>query len=582
MRFALRFLRPTPFQRIATFTPRRLASSASSPKRTLRNGNELVSEQPSSSLEPPNLDATKTKDLVASFAEFMDLVKEQPKLDGGKFQVPSQPKIAENIVRFLFERRLFEEAVDMYRRMLDDGILPSPSTDALFLAISLAASKAPAQDQLEGFQTILAYSSFTEPHFLELLDHIATLNIPPDTAARLTRLFISVKGDEYHPSRLLLGRLIDLQAQAGHIMAAADTIAKYNFDARSDSPFDTVAEPYAVAIRAASDQAAVDWIMGVMREKDVPIHITVFNALISRQRHSKDLRKAFAFYGVIIRVAATTPLRPNANTYKHLFRLLGFQYKKDYRPNFSRRHQQPGTVPPPRQFFADMMLLWFSAKFHPPPSDVPSLRQSQMEMDKGLLTLAFRTFLYLDDYPAALVVLRAISDLGLRITEREYFILTRYMARKTYYDVYVARARARTSDTKPVFAFELLGEFKYYKVDQNSGLLYRWVVKRLLARNSERTEKEGEEDEDEMPPKATWRGRIPTFDEILGQDTKLSGDRLDHYPLVSILRRAMRAHASTSDEAWGEEWRKRTVTKARHEMIPKGVELFKWPETKKK
>lgn len=49
-------------------------------------------------------------------------------------------------------------------------------------------------------------------------------------------------------------------------------------------------------------------------------------------------------------------------------------------------------------------------------------------MDQALLTIAFRTFLYLDDYGAALAVLRLIPKMGLKINERTYFIALRFLA----------------------------------------------------------------------------------------------------------------------------------------------------------
>ncbi|KAJ7220046.1 hypothetical protein GGX14DRAFT_389438 [Mycena pura] len=530
----------------------------------------------SAKVTPDQLEEKKTNDLVASFLEFMDLVKDEPKRDARQtdwirnrfreddLQIPSQPKIAENIIHFLVERRLFEGAVAVYQYIIEDGLLPSPSTDALFLAVAMKASKTP--NQLEGFKTILSYRSFTETHFMELLDHIVNLDIGADNAVQLTRLFISVKGKDYRPSRSLIMKLIGLQTQAGQIEAAADTIMEYD----QSQGFDTPAEPYAQMIHSApaSDQEAVDWIMGVMREKDVPVHVMVFNSLIARQKHTPDLRKAFAFYNVIIRLAATTALKPDAITYKHLFRLLGYQYKTNYHRNASRNNKRVAPITPPRQLFADMILLWFSAKFHPPASELASVRRNQFETDQSLLTIAFRAFLYLDDYPAALVVLRTITDVGLRITERTYFILLRYMTRKVYYDVYVARAKSKT----PVLALGLLGPFDHRHIDQDADAAYRWIMHRLLAHNREGQEQTSSE---------SRRGRIPTVSEILKQDLTLSGDTLDFFPLVTILSRALQIRASASEIAWGEQWQKRTMTKARYDMIPKDVELWTWTQKEK-
>ncbi|KAJ6579598.1 hypothetical protein DFH09DRAFT_1310248 [Mycena vulgaris] len=516
--------------------------------------------------------------------DFMDLVKDESdkyekqadwirdRFRAPDLQVPSQAKIAENIIHFLFERRLFEQAVAVYQHLLEDGLRPSPSTDALFLAVTLKASKAPGPDQFEGFQTILAYRSFTETHFMEFLDHIISLDITPDTAVLLTRLFISVKEKGYRPSRTLVMKLVDLQTRAGQIVEAMETIDEYGigeYGLSEGTEFFPPAEPYAQMIVSTpvSDQAAVDWIMGVMKEKDVPIHIMVFNSLIARQKDAKDLRKASAFYGVLIRLAATTSLRPDAKTYSLLFRMYGYHYKPNYKRNASRKNERLPIIIPPRQLFSDMMSLWFSAKTHAPASDVLTLRKKQIATDQSLLTIAFRTFLYLDDYPAALVVLRMISELGLQINEHTYFMLLRHMARKVYYDVH----SSRTKKTPPTFALKMIGQFDNGEIEQDVDVVYRRMMERLLEHNRGRSE--GDETAEPGPP----RGRIPTVDEILEHEHHLSGDRLDLYPLVNILNRAVQTNAPTPGwEIPGKPWRKTSVMKARYEMVPKDIPLWTW------
>ncbi|KAJ6473176.1 hypothetical protein C8R45DRAFT_1103754 [Mycena sanguinolenta] len=538
-------------------------------KENLEQDNDLVSSE------------IKTDDdLVASFLRFIDLVKDEPQRDQTELihdrfqrrdlQIPSRAQIAENVVHSLFERRLFTQAVAVYHHMLEDNLLPSPSTDAIFLAMSLATSTAPGKEQLDALTTILAYRSFTEAHFMEFLDHLVTLNIPLDTIEHLVRVFISVKGEGYRPSRSLVVKLVDIQTQAGEIVAAAETITQYD----SEEGASDVAEPYARIIKSApeGDQEAVDWIMGVMREKDVPISIIVFNALLARQKHARDVRKAFAFYSVLFHLAQTSPLKPNAVTYKHLFRILGYQYKSNHKPNHSRRHEPTGTVIPPRQLFSEMMSMWFSTSSHPPASDSALERQSQIEMDQALLTIAFRAFLYLDDYGAALAVLRLIPQMGLKINERTYFITLRFLARRIYYDVYWARQLF----TQPFLAFELMGPFDHLKMDGDPEEVYRWIMERLLKHNSERAEGE----DITRGVTEAERGRIPTVDAILRHNQRLPGGKIDEYPILKMLRAVLQMRPAAEGLPWGMVWRKKTVRNAWREMIPKNIELWTWPVPK--
>ncbi|KAF8173847.1 hypothetical protein K438DRAFT_1850126 [Mycena galopus ATCC 62051] len=520
-------------------------------------------------------------DLVASFLRFIDLLKDdeteriRDRFGHRDFQIPSRAKIAENVIHSLFERRLFGKAVAVYQHMLADMLIPSPSTDALFLAMTLATSTAPGEDQLEGLKTILAYRSFQEVHFIELLDHLVSLNIPLDTVEHLVRVFIDIKG---RPSQALIVKLVDIQTQAGDVIAAAETVAEYELKGTFDAP----AQPYAQIIKSAptDDQEAVDWIMGVMREKDVPINIMVFNALLGRAKEAGDMRKAFSFYSILSRLAETTPLRPNAVTYKHLFRILGYQYKTNYKPNSSRRNEPIGTIPPPRQLFAEMMTRWFSTGFHPPASDYASERKGQMDADQGLLTIAFRTLVYQDDYAGALVVLRMIPKLGLQINERTYFIILRFLARRVYYDVYWARRQRR----QPFLAFELMGPFDYLKMEQDPEAVYEWIMDGLLKHNAERVP--GDEDEDDwggeerdegVAVKESWRGRIPTVRDIVRQSGgNLLGGRIDYFPIVNMLRRALQMRPSVNGVPWGVAWRKKKVRDAWKEMMPEKLELWAW------
>ncbi|KAJ6615484.1 hypothetical protein B0H10DRAFT_63470 [Mycena sp. CBHHK59/15] len=431
--------------RIPSFT-RGAATPAAS-----RNGHKLFISYEESQ------ERGKSKELIASIEMFLKLARNEPqartglnrlihrKLRGPHLQIPSRSKIMENIISFLVDRHLFEEAVSVYNTILAEGMLPSPSTDALFLAVALVASRAPEASQIKEFKKILSYPSFTESHFLELLDHIVRLNIPPVHAAKLTRLFVSVKGGDYHPSAHIINKLIELQTSAGLLEAVADTIREYEFNDGQTTTFSSPAQPYVTALSAipASDEAAMDWIMGVMTEKDVPVNITVFNALIRKEVEVswRFPKKVFAYYEIIMRLATTTSLKPDAETYKNMFRLTGRIYKPNYRPNASRLGKARTTIVPPRELFADMVALYFSVKFHPPASRNLFVRRNQIKADESLLNVALRTFLCCGDWAGAAVVLQAFSSLGVDVTVRTYSTLMRHIAGKIYHDSHAARLR---------------------------------------------------------------------------------------------------------------------------------------------
>ncbi|KAJ7698232.1 hypothetical protein B0H16DRAFT_1484510 [Mycena metata] len=214
--------------------------------------------------------------------------------------------------------------------------------------------------------------------------------------------------------------------------------------------------------------------------------------------------------------------------------------------------EQPAgsLIPPPRQLFAAMVSVWFSARFHPPlpPSSVPAARTD----------IIFRSFLYLDDYAAAIVVLRTTVELGLRITVRTYFTLLRYMT------------------VQPVFAFELMGPFEPREIADDDNAASEWIMGRLLEHNS----REAVRGRDGSGARVSTepRRRVPSVAEIFEQDGNLTKmrDPIDVFPLISTLRRALQIRASSTEVPWGDAWRKRTVTKARYEMVPKGIPLWSW------
>nr|GAT48618.1 predicted protein [Mycena chlorophos] len=500
-----------------------------------------------------------TDQLTASLLEFMELVQDEPQTTATTLQqIPSHPKIAETVIQFLFERRMFPQALTVYQHIVDAGFLPLPSTDALLLAVLMKTSPAPGHVQLADFKKILSYDSFTESHFLELLQHIETLEIPAASASQLARLFIDVKGPKYEPSRDLLIKLIDLDSQAGNFEGALGTIEQ------SKSLVDIPAEPYARAIRSAPSDSedAVDWIMSLMSAKDVPIHILVFNALISRQRSVRNIVKAFTFYNIILRLAPTTSLKPDGFTYKELFRMVGYHYKPNHVANQSRQRKRPAILTTPRQLFFDMMTLWFNTKFHTHESTIPSIRTNQYRNDEALLTVAFRAFLYTHDYQGALVALQTFPLLGIPVTERTYLVLLRYMARRVYYDILVARKRK----TRPVYAHSIIGSFSSnWVLRRESGGAYRWLMHTLLERY--RIGKEHT---------AAARGRVPSVEEIMNQDRKRSGTPSDPWPLVNILRSLVRVEISGTGAEWGERALAVAMRKVRYEMIPRDVKFWQW------
>ncbi|KAJ7063764.1 hypothetical protein B0H15DRAFT_978118 [Mycena belliarum] len=183
----------------------------------------------------------------------------------------------------------------------------------------------------------------------------------------------------------------------------------------------------------------------------------------------------------------------------------------------------------------DMMALWFSTKFHPPASEDPRKRRQQIEMDQGLLIIALRAFLYTADLPGALIVLRTTSELGLPITERTYFVVMRFLTRQ------------------PLFAFELIGPFDPRAITRDENAAYHWIMERLLAHNG----REG-----------THHGS-----ETAGP----SGERLDHWPLVNMLQRALQIRAAERAKMsipWGHNYRKRKLAQTQEEMVPKDIPIW--------
>ncbi|KAJ7095685.1 hypothetical protein B0H15DRAFT_66645 [Mycena belliarum] len=180
-------------------------------------------------------------------------------------------------------------------------------------------------------------------------------------------------------------------------------------------------------------------------------------------------------------------------------------------------------------------------------------------MDQGLLIIALRAFLYTADLPGALIVLRTTSELGLPITERTYFVVMRFLTRQVYYDIYRARLKA----IQPLFAFELIGPFDPRAITRDENAAYHWIMERLLAHNG----REG-----------THHGSVPTVERILAQETAgPSGERLDHWPLVNMLQRALQIRAAERAKMsipWGHNYRKRKLAQTQEEMVPKDIPIY--------
>ncbi|KAG1740230.1 uncharacterized protein EDB91DRAFT_1133833 [Suillus paluster] len=293
------------------------------------------------------------------------------KISVTKFDNVYRSTMFNRLIHFLLERHLFKLAISVYKRMLQEQFFPSRNISLKVTAMT------------------------------EILDDMADA-------------FISIRNVDLSASGNLVSVTVTACMRAGQMDAAERWLKKYESDCMEQGVAPDAA-PYAGILETLQEiqpenSGAVQATLYRMRSEGVTPNISVFNALIRSSLTRREYTEAFGLYHAIM-TNRSASLLPSDLTFKKLFRASKFLSHKR-----SRKHKRPENAVPPRQLFRDMVQCHLLRTGNTP------LAHSNI-VSVSCLHLALRTFMALEDYPAAIMTLRGFDYFGFRPNLQTYLIV---------------------------------------------------------------------------------------------------------------------------------------------------------------
>ncbi|KAG1817525.1 uncharacterized protein BJ212DRAFT_136898 [Suillus subaureus] len=290
------------------------------------------------------------------------------KISVAKFHNVYRSTMFNRLIRFLLERDLFKLSISVYKRMLQEQFLPSRD---IVTAMT------------------------------EILDDMADA-------------FVTIRNVDLSASGNMVSVMVTACMRAGQMSTAERWLKKYEGDCMAQGVAPGAA-PYAGILETLQEiqpenSAAVQATLYRMRSEGVAPDISVFNALIRSSLARREYTEAFGLYHAIM-VNRSASLLPSDLTFKKLFHVSKFLAHKR-----SRKHKRLDNAVPPRQLFRDMVQCHLLRTRNAP------LAHSNI-VSVSCLHLALRTFMTLEDYPAALMTLRAFDRLGFQPNLQTYLIV---------------------------------------------------------------------------------------------------------------------------------------------------------------
>ncbi|KAG2035291.1 hypothetical protein BDR03DRAFT_962654 [Suillus americanus] len=414
------------------------------------------------------------------------------KISVSKFDNVYRSTMFNRLIRFLLERDLFKLATSVYKRMLQEHFFPSRD---IVTAMT------------------------------EIVDDLADA-------------FVTIHNVDLSASGNMVNVMVTACMRAGQMSTAERWLKKYESDCMKQG-FAPDAAPYAGILETLQEiqpenSEAVQATLYRMRSEGVTPNISVFNALIRSSLARREYTKAFGLYHAIM-VNLSASLLPSDLTFKKLFHV-----SKIWGHARSRKHKRPDNAVPPRQLFRDMVQCHILRTRNAP------LAHSNI-VSVSCLHLALRTFMALEDYPAALMTLRAFDHLGFQPNLQTYLIVITSLVLRIKQELghvcradqyrfadFVTHMRPREPPDNDVLEWRIQHGEPVVKLS-GSACVGPEIVTHLLTLGEPTTS---------SPSEAAHAGRkrlptsaVPTVDMLMGATLLSPFQELSLAPLVRLLRK---------------------------------------------
>ncbi|KAI9512762.1 hypothetical protein F5148DRAFT_1161431 [Russula earlei] len=325
----------------------------------------------------------------------------------------TQLGVYERGISAFIKHKRFNDALELYRQMVADGIFASSGIRAKMLVCSSINNAPHEQEELESLfdklSDILTVRTYSERSLRQLLPVMENHPlIDSYFVSRLVDRFVDSRPSGYELGLETVNKLIRFYVHIGSIDTAERLVLSQRDSSHRQNP-----GPYTTLISECTKRDSLlsqrlDSLLVNMKQSQVLVDLLLLNALVRWSVRTKDLHRAFALYQMIL-LQDTSDMIPDTFAFGSLFNAL--QYIRDLRNASIRQGRLLPDFPTLRQLFRQMLDCYVLAAKVADPR--PVVRVST-------LNVALRQFMRTKDHPAAFVALRVFPKLGLTPDARTY------------------------------------------------------------------------------------------------------------------------------------------------------------------
>ena len=473
-------------------------------------------------------------------------------LDNTLQNVTSPRVVYERVITFLVSRKYAQEAVLLYERMHEAGLMSSNTLDAKMLAMALAIPHESPQPLIRRLASIFMTSQYTDKDFSGLLKMMKKYGVNKNIVSKLVEIFISNRGPNYIIRPDLLAPLLSVQISSGDVNVALDVLDQYSsVDKLNRAARHSLRVPYVQVLAALQevrtwDSASVDKILGLMMSQNLSPDLATFNILLSREVRLGNYRSARAIYSMLKKMKIPKKISPDSYTFASMFLLYRMIRPRSVR----RRHRKNLASPfPPRALYYDFML-----------AVKPKYNADRIVPSSTLMNVILRAFIRQRDYAGAFVVLNSFSHFNIPLDHRTYYRIIKHVVRRIWLEI------CKQYKGKFGWSIMFLGVPDYRHVELNEHLVLTMLA--FVSGGTFHLTSPLYASRHHMPP--AYKYKLPTMEMM---QSVVLPDPQDFYyepvPLKRILRRAILATLKLADYNAGPADVSKAIADAKVDMLPK-------------
>ncbi|KAG8218178.1 hypothetical protein J3R82DRAFT_3733 [Butyriboletus roseoflavus] len=338
------------------------------------------------------------------------------RLSDAKFYNTYRSMAFMRLIRFCLERHLFNVALALYNRMLQEGFLVVYSLSLRMTALNIVHQANNLREVVSPLKKHFENKAYDVPAFMDLIHYLTDdKHASGALVDDLAHAFVSIRQIKLSEYPDLVGEVASINMRADRLDAAQTWLQGFEDMCGAQGVLPDVA-PYSDIINTLNDidpknADAIQDVLFRMKSAGVSPDASIFNALIRVNFVQQRYQEAFALYHILME-KRSDELMPNDVTYKMLFRATSLLSH----PRVARRLGRPENAVPPRRLFREMLACHLEQTKGQP------LGRSTV-VSVSAFHLALRTFMSREDYAAAFIVIRALHAFGFQPNLQTYLIV---------------------------------------------------------------------------------------------------------------------------------------------------------------